>query len=707
MNRTGPGKLACLGVLFATALLAANAPKSYQAIEKTISRVKESWTAAGVDQKPNAVQWAGFFKDLTDQLEAYTSAGTDQERVRTLNRLYQIYVSLEGVAWSPAVELRHELGDWLRPRVKIAWAERRLVERVQGLPSTTEPPVLENREKWLTFVNETLGSALRQYDTASTIAQRQEALRTVARAIDALQRRNGTHPWPPSLELATAVHGLCKTPNLNLAVDLGTLTPILSRNLVETGPVYRKGYISQVTAGPRTGFGLLPSDDGIVFYNKQRLSSYTPIWDFEKQMQERDRRATRLLKLYHINAASTDQQEVTAVTRITTHGIEADPSYDHDVNMLIDACPKPGLQAAISRMVASLVGYDRQRIVTTIRDNAIGPMRENVVKEAMEMGRERTSEELARRNSEIARYLIGNDQLLFNNFLVEALRFRSRPEGALVGGRLKYQSADGQLGADAPRPYNWRRPEPGITADLHLSSIANNLSRGAIASDQVKQIDNLMLETRNVDKDKSADGPVKVTRNVDYVTFLKAVDRARAANDPKVQALRLKRPTEAPEIAVDDKGKLVVLVNDFRLEVPAPPAAARGGITGPPARAYRIDSPQVEVTLSLQIAAGEPGSMPVVTAKIENVDLGVRAKVYAMDEDEEKIQALTNFTSILFIGVFRSRIQGQEFQLSLDKLPISFPTQDFAIKSISPLDPSGWIRINLMRLSNGPLPGAN
>ena len=39
-----------------------------------------------------------------------------------------------------------------------------------------------------------------------------------------------------------------------------SISPALSNDVVQNGPVEFKGYISQVTAGPKTGFGLLPSD---------------------------------------------------------------------------------------------------------------------------------------------------------------------------------------------------------------------------------------------------------------------------------------------------------------------------------------------------------------------------------------------------------------------------------------------------------------
>ena len=82
---------------------------------------------------------------------------------------------------------------------------------------------------------------------------------------------------------------------------------------METGPVYRKGYWSQVTAGPKTGFGLLPSDDGIAFYNKQTLVSVTPITDFQNQIAA-DPQGQRAAKLYQFSTTSYDWSELTITT---------------------------------------------------------------------------------------------------------------------------------------------------------------------------------------------------------------------------------------------------------------------------------------------------------------------------------------------------------------------------------------------------------
>ena len=64
------------------------------------------------------------------------------------------------------------------------------------------------------------------------------------------------------------------------------VSPVLNTNLVQSGPVRRKGYTSMVTAGPKTGFGLLPVDGGIAFYNSQSLFFVTLIHDFQQQLSQ-------------------------------------------------------------------------------------------------------------------------------------------------------------------------------------------------------------------------------------------------------------------------------------------------------------------------------------------------------------------------------------------------------------------------------------
>ena len=157
-----------------------------------------------------------------------------------------------------------------------------------------------------------------EYHGASTVAQRQEALKRVHDALRSLQTQNQERPRRPSSELQTAVNDLFNQPNLDITADVNIVQPVFDQNLVASGPVYRKGYWSQVTAGPKTGFGLLPSDDGIAFFNSQLLTSYTPITDFQNQIAS-ETQGRKAAKLYEFSATSYDAAQLTIYTVLRTY----------------------------------------------------------------------------------------------------------------------------------------------------------------------------------------------------------------------------------------------------------------------------------------------------------------------------------------------------------------------------------------------------
>ena len=105
---------------------------------------------------------------------------------------------------------------------------------------------------------------------------------------------------------------------------MNIVSPVFDQNLVTTGPVYRKGYWSQVTAGPKTGFGLLPSDDGIAFYNSQLLTSVTPITDFQNQIDS-DPQGRKAAKLYQFSATSYDAAQLTIYTVLRRPACQSGP----------------------------------------------------------------------------------------------------------------------------------------------------------------------------------------------------------------------------------------------------------------------------------------------------------------------------------------------------------------------------------------------
>src|ERR1700722_17334050 len=95
----------------------------------------------GAPPQPNQAGWDALFDAVQSDLKAYDKAESDASRLETLDRVSQISNSLGSVAWTPAATLRGELTQWLRPRIRLAWAARRLSETVQALPASTDAGV--------------------------------------------------------------------------------------------------------------------------------------------------------------------------------------------------------------------------------------------------------------------------------------------------------------------------------------------------------------------------------------------------------------------------------------------------------------------------------------------------------------------------------------------------------------------------------------
>ncbi len=698
MRRNDVGAILLAVGMLPCVLGAAPAAPSFFEVEKTIQEIRQAWAKPGATAQPHAPGWNAFFDALQAELRTWTNAQNERDQLASLNRIYKMSVALEGINWEPAARVREGLRAWLRPRVKVAWAERRLIEAVEGLPETSDGAAKTNRERWIDYVNTDLGASLRNYDRAETVAQRQEALRRVHTALNALHTNVKASPWVPTVELRNALDDLFNLPNLDIAADTPTLAPFLAHDVAVTGPVTHKGYTSQVTAGQKTGFGLLPSRDGIAFYNSQLMTSVTPVWDFNNQMAS-DPQGKRATKLYHFDATTTDTSELTVTAVLGNQGLSLYQSYKHNTNALI--CSEKTEGHGLGRAVAALIGMNQAKINQKVYDGAIGRIREGVITDSIEVGGEKMAEEQAKVNQKIREYIPGNHTLTIRNLLIASLMLSSQPQEALIGGFLQWKGAEDQMGAYAPQPASFQTPDPGVSADLHLTSIMTSLARGYLQSPTARDVQNLMVVTHKIAPNTPPSKGIDVSQNVDYPTFLKAVETSRAAKDPKVIAVRVKRPGHSPEFAADANGYLVALVHDFVLEVPAPEQATRGGLFGAPAQVYRFSAPQAEFVISFKVSPQTQKEPVRLSGRIESFDPGPQAKVYAVNEDETKAEPLTVFTTTVALSAFRSKLQGQPIDIPLSNLKL----QGFAIKAVSPLDPSGWIRAQLVRTSSSPEAG--
>ena len=680
--------LAATAGLVCTLLGAAPAPTSYLGVERTIDSIRQSWSKPGAPPQPNRAGWDVLFDVLLGDLKTYAKAESEADRANALDRVYQISNVLGAVPWSPAANLREEIREWLRPRVRLASAARQLSATVAALPTSTDPNVQANRSRWVDFVQKDLGSALRDYDAADTVSKRQNALHRIHEALDSLQKGNQSRLWGPSWELADAVDDLFNQPNIDVAADVNTVAPLFNANLVETGPVYRKGYWSQVTAGPKTGFGLLPSDDGIAFYNKQTLVSVTPITDFQNQIAS-DPQGQRAAKLYQFSATSYDWSELTITTVLRPSGLTITPSSTHNIDAAIGACPTQG--NGLGRGIAALIGLDQNAITQKVKEGALPKLQQQIPAEAQEEALERIARETATRNADLrAKGLVGNDTVAVNDVLIKQLSLRSRPDAVFVGGLFQWRGAPGQLGADAPQPRSLATTyEPGVTADVHVSSLLCSAVAGMYQRDEVRSVQNLMITIKDAPPGTPPADTIKVAKNVDFPTYIKAVDESRKPGS-KANVLRITRPSEPPEFSVDAKGNVVAILYDVQVEVPAPESEAQGGVVGAAAKIYRIKIPQGEVALSYKVET-VPGNPPRLHAKVEDFNPGARPEVLAITDDETKAVPLSRFSASLVLGSIGGRLRTQPINVSLAQLHLP----NFSIRSVSPLDPSGWVRVGL------------
>lgn len=675
---------------------AAPAPPTYVGVERTIASIRQGWSQPGARPEPNADGWNSLFNTLVEQLQAYAGAEDEAARLTALNRVYAIKAALETVAWPPAAPLRAELREWLRPRVRLAWARRQLSDTVESLPPAGDPTAQANRTRWVDFVRNDLGGALHAYDRARTVQQRQEALRRLHEVLANLHRQNQGQQsqgrtWAASWGLEAAMNDLFNRPNLDIAADLATVQPVFAKNLVTTGTVIHEGYTSMVTAGPKTGFGLIPLDGGIGYYNSQSMFFVTLIHDFQQRLAQ-DPQGQKATQLYDFTASTYDRSNLTVTKTITPDGLSLSPNLTHSIDATICSAPTQG--NGLKRGIAALIGMNQDKITAQVKEGALPRFRQQIPEETLEEVLARLSIEQAKQNAYLrSNYLPGKATAQVSDFLIKQLSMASRPEAIYVGGRFEWRGAPDQPGADMPQPPRLASTiEPGVTADLHLGSLLTSAAGGIWQQNKFRSMQNVMIQTKAVPPGTPPKDTVEVRENVGFADYIKAVEAACNAHDPRVQTLRITRPELPPEFSTDARGYLVALVRDFQLDAPAPDPQSGGAMLGVPAKVLRFKAPLVEVVLSYQLDQSTPGSSQL-KGRIQEFNPGPRGEVLAINDDENQAMPLTRFRSAIVITALVARLRSQSIDINLDQ----FQLPGFAIQSVSPLDPSGWARINLVR----------
>jgi hypothetical protein len=232
-----------------------------------------------------------------------------------------------------------------------------------------------------------------------------------------------------------------------------------------------------------------------------------------------------------------------------------------------------------------------------------------------------------------------------------------------------------------------------------VGSLLGNAAAGVYERDDVRSVENLMVVIKEVPPRTPPREGIEIAKNVDFATFAKrlADSRQPKPGTPKTTVLRVMRPKQPPEFSTDARGYLVALIHDLQLEVPAPENQERGGFVGAPAKIYRVKIPLAEISLSYKVDASKPGSIRV-QAKVEDFNPGTDAQVQAIADDEAKAATLSRFSTAFVVGAVGGQIRQQAIDTTLEDVKIP----GFLIRSVSPLDPSGWVQVRLDRDPNAP-----
>jgi hypothetical protein len=395
-----------------------------------------------------------------------------------------------------------------------------------------------------------------------------------------------------------------------------------------------------------------------------------------------------------------DWAELTITTVLKGSGLQISPSSNHSIDAAITSVPTEG--HGLGRAVASLVGMDQNGINQKVYEGAIGEFRQQIPLEAQEEAQERIAGETIQRNADLrARGLVGNDTLTVRDFLIKNLSLRSRPQAVMVGGLFSWREAPGQLGADAPEPAELRTLEPGIRANVHIGSLLGSLVAGIYERDLVRSVENLMIVIKEMPPGTPPKDGIQVTKNVDFATYAKTLTESRKAKpgSPKTTVLRIMRPHDPPEFSTDARGFLVALIHDLQLDVPAPENQEKGGFVGAPAKTYRIKVPLAEIALSYKVDSPKPSALRI-RAKVEDFNPGTDSQVLAIADDETKGVPLSKFSTAFVLGALGGQLRMQSIDAPLDQVQLP---PGLTIRSISPLDPSGWVSVSLDLDPNKPL----
>jgi hypothetical protein len=740
-----------LGLGLLVMLGAAPATPSYHQVVQRIDEARQQFSGEGGSDAEKAGNWNTFFDAVIEELGAQAQAETPADRLAHLERLGRMRDTLAQKSWGPADRVRSSLADWLEPRLGVARALRDLESAVAQLPGEVDdepaPPEEtapaeesgdgddqaaggesvedENaaetgaeaeadqsgpvdqestlKQKWSTYVDR-LNSAIRDYEGAESVADRLNASRKLRGGLASLRQTQASYPWEPAIQLSAELDRLIDRPNVQVVADSGIVSPFLNQNIVNPEVIFFKGQTSYVQPGAKTGFGLMNYSDGIAFYNSQWSHSTTPVNNFQQQVAQ-DPQGRQAANMYYFGATIYNTNHVTATAVLTPDGLIVSPQNAPNVDAAFGASPQPGHGPGFMRAVAGLVGYDRERILSEIRQQAIPQIQAETAQGTQELAAIKSAQQTGQVNAQLRQYLVGNRTLRFQDFAMTELNLASNPWAAYVGGVLQWANDGGpQIGADFAQPPEFSQPDAGLTLDVHLNSVMTNLAAGYFRSGQADRVENLLVKIIPPEGEAPLGEGLEIVENASYEDLLKAIEDVRSKSDsPEAVAMRVTKPGEPPAFAVDSEGNLVAFIRNVTIEVPAPEDTGNRGLFnfGSSAKVYRFIIDEAEVTLTADFEPQDGGRSVKVQGQVESVTYGGSGTtVVAVGDTEDDTTTLSLLNRSGALGVLAGKLQGQDVDTSV-------PTdmlQGFVVTSISELDPTGWMRVVLQRDPSQPVP---
>lgn len=674
---------ACGCFLVAITAGSSPAPHSYVHADQSLGKARAELKSASTQPEVARV-WEEKLTGLEADLAAFAKAVAVTDRAEIAGRLQRQSAEFAASPWAPAQAIAAEINTWLNPRLALIAAEDRLLKSIAALPPTDKPEVSEHRSGWVKFISEELDPALAAFESAPTVIKRAQARDRVEFLLDRLIDRLKSSPWNPGITVQGGLIELYRQSNVVVRADSATVFPLFATEVVTSGPVDFKGHRSYVTKGAYLGFALENRDDGIGFTNSQMLTSITPVNDFNQEMSQRDARAARATELYYFSATTRDDSQLTIHTLLSPAGLKIWPSYVHNVNASIDAAPTAG--AGGKRIIASLVGMNRQRIVQKVYEGAIGPIRQNVDADAMELGSIRTSEAAAERNAQLAKFLPGDGSVRLGDYSLAQAGFRSRSNYVEAYGIAQTSPQSLHRGALAPAPASQQTVENGVVALVDLGAVLTNVIPHLIES-KFGDVENFMLVIK---PQSEADKGLTIKKNVAFEEYSKTLNELTEGASPSGIAIRVRVPKRKPEFTTDRRGNLSILVHDLDVEVPAPKSKGLlKSVLGPEARIYRITSPLAEFDLDFKLEPAGDGGLKV-NAKVVDFDAGEKAKIAAIQYVEDEGKDLTSLSKSAILQGFQLALQAKPIDTTIARM-----TDRVTLREASKLDPSGWLRVVL------------